>query len=136
LSTKAKDIVLKYYDMWNSQNFDVAENIFDNSISFHGSIGIDTNGIEEFKKYALDILSAFPNLYHAPEMIVSEEKQVAVYVSYSGTHKGKLLEYKPTNNRINYEGASFFTIKENKIVDIKVLGDRYSLYNQIGGNQC
>ena len=117
--------------MWNSQNFDIAEKIFDQGINFHGSIGIDTVGIEEFKDYANTILTAFPNLYHAMEIVVAEDSQVAVYVSYIGTHKGKLFDYEPTDNRINYSGASFFRIKDEKITDIKVLGDRYSLYSQI-----
>jgi predicted ester cyclase len=126
-----KELVSKYYDMWNSQEFNNADKIFDNNIRFHGSIGIDTIGIEEFKKYADTILKAFPNLYHAPEIILSEGNKVAVYVTYTGTHKGKLFDYEPSNNRINYAGASFFTIKDSKITDINVLGDRYSLYNQI-----
>ena len=126
-----KNIVLKYYEMWNSQEFTTAEKILSPDIKFHGSIGIETFGIEEFKEYAKTILSAFPNLYHATEIIVGEDAQVAVYVTYIGTHQGKLFDYEPTNNRINYSGASFFTIRDGKITNIKVLGDRYSLYNQI-----
>ncbi|DAB28859.1 MAG: hypothetical protein A2513_09805 [Sulfurimonas sp. RIFOXYD12_FULL_33_39] len=126
-----KALVAKYYEMWNSQKFDVANIIFSDDIHFHGSIGIETVGIEQFKGYANTILGAFPNLYHAVEIVVAEDSLVAVYVTYSGTHKGKLFEYEPTNNRINYSGASFFTIKDGKITDIKVLGDRYSLYSQI-----
>jgi predicted ester cyclase len=117
--------------MWNLHDFSKAETIFSENLRFRGSLGIETVGIEEFKKYADTILTAFPNLYHATEIVVGENSQVAVYVSYSGTHKGKLFEYEPTENRINYSGASFFTIRNEKITDIKVLGDRYALYNQI-----
>jgi steroid delta-isomerase-like uncharacterized protein len=131
MSSKNKELIYNYYEMWNSQEFDRADKVLSDQLRFHGSIGIDTAGIEEFKEYAHTILSAFPNLYHAPEIVVSEESQAAVYVTYSGTHKGKLFEYEPTNNRISYSGASFFTIKDGKIRDIKVLGDRYSLYKQI-----
>ncbi|MCW8896068.1 MAG: ester cyclase [Sulfurimonas sp.] len=126
-----KNLVAKYYEMWNSHNFDAAEMIFDKGVHFRGSIGTDTVGIEQFKDYANTILTAFPNLYHATEIVVAEDSQVAVYVSYIGTHSGKLLDYEPTGNKINYSGASFFSIKNGKITDIKVLGDRYSLYNQI-----
>ncbi|MBC8238283.1 MAG: ester cyclase [Helicobacteraceae bacterium] len=129
--TNNKNIVQKYYEMWNSQEFKMAESILSPNLNFHGSIGIETVGIEEFKEYAKTILSAFPNLYHATEIIVGEDAQVAVYVTYIGTHQGKLFDYEPTNNRINYSGASFFTIRDGKITNIKVLGDRYSLYNQI-----
>lgn len=129
-----KALVSKYYDMWNSYDFTKADTILSDELRFRGSLGIDTVGIDEFKEYAKTILNAFPNLYHATEIVVSEGPQAAVYVTYSATHKGKLFEYEPTNNRINYSGASFFTIKDEKITDIKVLGDRYSLYNQIKGD--
>lgn len=117
--------------MWNAHDFTKAEVIFSKELRFRGSIGIETVGIEEFRAYADTILTAFPNLYHATEIVIGEASQVAVYVTYTGTHKGKLFEYEPTENRINYSGASFFTIRDEKITDIKVLGDRYSLYNQI-----
>ncbi len=117
--------------MWNSHDLNQADIIFSPELRFRGSIGVETVGIEEFKEYANIILTAFPNLYHATEIVIGEGSQVAVYVTYTATHKGKLLEYEATNNRINYSGASFFTIKDEKITDIKVLGDRYALYNQI-----
>lgn len=130
-----KQLVAKYYDMWNLHDFSKAETIFSDTLRFRGSLGVETVGIEEFKKYADTILTAFPNLYHATEIVIGENSQVAVYVSYSGTHKGKLFEYEPTENRINYSGASFFTIRNEKITDIKVLGDRYALYNQIKSHE-
>ncbi len=129
-----KNLVSKYYDMWNSHDFSKAANIFSENLRFRGSVGVMTEGIEEFKEYANMILTAFPNLYHATEIVIEEGPQVAVYVTYTGTHKGKLFEYEPTDNRINYSGASFFTIRNEKITDIKVLGDRYALYNQIKPN--
>ena len=126
-----KNLVSKYYEMWNSHDFSKAANIFSENLRFHGSLGTDTVGIDEFKEYADMILAAIPNLYHATEIVIEEGPQVAVYVTYSGTHKGKLYEYEATDNRISYSGASFLTIRNEKITDIKVLGDRYSLYNQI-----
>ena len=129
--TNSKNIVSKYYDMWNSHDFNKADAILSPDVKFRGSIGIETVGIEEFKEYAKTILDAFPNLYHATEIVVAEDPQVAVYVTYNGTHQGKLFDFEPTNNRISYSGASFFVIRNGKITNIKVLGDRYSLYNQI-----
>lgn len=126
-----KQLVAEYYEMWNSHDFSKAEKIFDKGLRFRGSIGVETVGIEQFKDYAKTILDAFPNLYHATEIVVAEDARVAVYVSYIGTHSGKLLDFEPTGNKINYSGASFFFIQNDKIIDVRVLGDRYSLYNQI-----
>lgn len=126
-----KQLVREYYDMWNSQDFEKAEKLLDEDIRFRGSLDIVANGIEGFKGYANIIITAFPNLYHAVEMEVHENNLAAVYVTYSGTHEGELLGYKPTGNRISYSGASFFHFKNGKIVSINVLGDLNSLHKQL-----
>lgn len=77
------------------------------------------------------ITKAIPNLYHSIEAIVSDENQVAARAVYNGTHQGKLLNFEPTNNRIRYQGASFFQIRDGKIYDIWVLGDLNTLYKQL-----
>ncbi len=77
------------------------------------------------------IESAIPNLYHRIETIVAEGNQVVVRAVYNGIHTGKLFEFEATNNRIRYNGASFFTVKDGKISSIWVLGDLKSLYEQL-----
>lgn len=126
-----KELVRAYYEMWNEHTFEKASVLLDTDIRFHGSLGITANGIEGFKEYAQMITTAFPNLYHAVEITVHEENRAAVYVTYTGTHKGALMGYEPHGNRICYTGASFFHFKEGKIQDIKVLGDLNSLLKQL-----
>ena len=60
-----KELVKKYYEMWNSQNFENIGLILDNDVRFRGSLDITANGIDGFTEYAKMILTAFPNLYHA-----------------------------------------------------------------------
>jgi steroid delta-isomerase-like uncharacterized protein len=127
-----KDLVSKYYEMWNNQDFDNAEMILDNDIRFRGSLDITANGLKGFKDYAQMITTAFPNLYHAVEMTVFENNMAAAYVTYTGKHEGKILDYEPTGNRFRYSGAAFFHFKNEKILSINVLGDLNSLYKQIG----
>jgi predicted ester cyclase len=127
-----KQLINDYYEMWNTADLDKAASLLSPGIRFRGSLGITTEGIDGFVEYARMILHAFPNLYHAAEIVVSEENQAAVYVSYTGTHRGKLFDFEPTQNRISYSGASFFQFRDGKITDIKVLGDLHTLYKQIG----
>lgn len=126
-----KQLVHAYYDMWNTQDFDKAETLFDEDIRFRGSLDIVANGIEGFKEYAEMICKAFPNLYHAIEMEVYENNMAAVYVTYSGRHEGQLLGYAATGNRISYSGAAFFHIYNGKIKNVNVLGDLNSLHKQL-----
>lgn len=126
-----RELIEKYYQMWNSKDFDIADEICDKDLRFRGSLDITANGIDGFKEYAQLRTRAFPNMYHAVEMSVYEGNMVALYITYSGTHKGEIFDYPPTNKRISYSGAAFFHIKDSKIVSINVLGDLNSLHKQL-----
>ncbi len=126
-----RELISSYYQMWNEKDFDKADELCDNDIRFRGSLDITANGIEGFKEYAQMLTKAFPNLYHAVEISVFENDMVAVYVTYSGTHEGKIFDYEPTGRRISYSGASFINIKNSKIRSINILGDLNSLHKQL-----
>ncbi|MCW8837459.1 MAG: ester cyclase [Thiovulaceae bacterium] len=126
-----KELISRYYQMWNEKDFTLADKLCDKDIRFRGSLDITANGIDGFKEYAEMLINAFPNLYHAVEMSVFDGDVVATYVTYSAKHEGQLLEYSPTHKRISYSGASFFQIKDGKIVSINVLGDLNSLHKQL-----
>lgn len=132
MSTEYKQIVESYYEnLWNKQDKSYFKKLLHEDVRFRGSLDISTQGIEGFESYFDMILSVFPNLHHSIEVMISENNSVAVRAVYNGTHSGKLFDFEPTNNRIRYLGASFFRFKDNKIIDIWVLGDLNSLYKQI-----
>ncbi|MBU1658873.1 ester cyclase [bacterium] len=128
-----KQIVASYYEnLWNNKDKSYIDKLLHDNIVFRGSLHISTRGKKEFEEYFDMILNAIPNLYHGVEIMVSENNLVAARAIYNGTHQGKLLDIEPTNNRISYNGASFFNIKDGKIIDIWVLGDLNTLYKQLG----
>ncbi|QOY51243.1 ester cyclase [Candidatus Sulfurimonas baltica] len=126
-----KELISAYYQMWNDKDFDKANIICDKDIRFRGSLDITANGIDGFKEYAQMLIGVFPNLYHAVEMSVYENDMVAIYVTYTGSHEGALFDYAPTGRRICYSGASFFQIRDGKIMSINILGDLNSLHKQL-----
>jgi predicted ester cyclase len=127
-----KELVKLYYEqLWNQQKKEYIDTLFDDNITFHGSLNINTVGKKEFETYMDNILKGIPNLYHGIETMVCEDNIIAVRAIYNGTHKGKLFDFEATGNRIKYNGASFFQFKEGKIVDIWVLGDLNNLYKQL-----
>ena len=126
-----KELIRAYYDMWNNRDFSKADALLDADIRFRGSLDITANGIEGFKEYAQMLITAFPNLYHAVEISVHEGSTAAVYVTYTGTHEGRLFTYEPTGHRICYSGAAFFQFRNGKIASINVLGDLNSLHRQL-----
>lgn len=127
-----KDLVNLYYDeLWNKKNKDFIDILFDDDISFYGSLGLSTSGKEEFEGYMDMIHSAIPNLFHSIVDIVVDNDSIAVRALYTGKHTGKLLDYEASNNRVIYNGATFFKFREGKIKSIWVLGDLNTLIGQL-----
>lgn len=135
-SISKKEIVKKYYEeLWNRQNVDYIDILLDDNIKFHGSLNIQTYGKKPFEEYMKLVLGGIPNLYHGIELMIEENETIAVKAIYNGTHSGRLLDYEPTNNRIKYNGASFFKFKDDKISDIWVLGDLTTLKRQLSNEE-
>lgn len=127
-----KELVKLYYDeLWNKQKKEYIDILFDDNITFHGSLGISVTGKQEFAKYMDTILTGIPNLFHSIITMVCEDNTIAVRALYNGRHTGKLFEYEASNNKIVYNGASFFKFNDGKIVDVWVLGDLNSLTKQL-----
>ena len=127
-----KELVKLYYsELWNKQNKDYIDILFDDEITFHGSLDISVKGKEEFKNYMDTILTGIPNLFHSVVTMVCEDNTIAVKALYNGRHTGKLFDYEASNNKIAYSGASFFKFKDGKIIDIWVLGDLKTLIQQL-----
>ncbi len=127
-----KELVKLYYDeLWNKQNKDYIDILFDDNITFHGSLDISVKGKQEFSSYMDTILAGIPNLFHSVITMVCEGDNIAVKALYNGRHTGKLFDYEASNNKIVYSGASFFKLKDGKIIDIWVLGDLKNLIKQL-----
>ena len=127
-----KELVKLYYaELGNKQNKDYIEILFDDNITFHGSLDISVVGKEKFKEYMDTILTGIPNLFHSILTMVCEGDTIAVRALYNGRHTGKLFDYEASNNKIVYNGASFFKFKDGKIIDIWVLGDLTNLTKQL-----
>lgn len=127
-----KDLVKLYYDeLWNKKNKEFIDILFDDKISFYGSLGVEANGKKEFEEYMNMIFGGIPNLYHSIVDMVVDNDAIAVRALYTGKHTGKLFNHEATNNRILYNGASFFKFDNGKIKSIWVLGDLNTLVKQL-----
>ncbi|WP_345971355.1 MULTISPECIES: ester cyclase [Sulfurimonas] len=126
-----RQLLERYYAMWNDKDFSQADVLLDPDVRFRGSLGIEANGLAGFKDYAELVTRAFPALYHAVEITVVENERAAAYVSYTGKHEGELFGHPASGNRVSFSGASFFHFRNGKIASINVLGDLNTLLSQL-----
>jgi predicted ester cyclase len=127
-----KEAVLVYYEeLWNEKKKEYIDKLFDDDITFRGSLGLNTKGKKEFERYFDNVSQGIPDLYHTIEVMICEKNLVSARVHYHGKHTGKLFELEATNNLVRFNGASFFKFRNNKIVDAWVLGDLINLQQQL-----
>jgi steroid delta-isomerase-like uncharacterized protein len=126
-------LVQRFYDdMWNPFDVSVLEHITAPDVTFRGSLGDVTTGRAELTGYVRKVQSAFPDFHNEVVELVAEEGRGFARLRYTGTHLGPLGDLAPTGRRIAYEGTARFELSDGVIADVWVLGDRVTLYQQLG----
>jgi len=130
-----KDLVNLYYEeLWNKRNKEYIDILFDDDVSFYGSLGVECEGKKQFESYMDMIHTAIPDLFHSITQWVVDDTNIAVRAIYAGRHSGKLLDFEATNSRLMYNGATFFKFNNGKIQSVWVLGDLHGLLEQLKNN--
>ena len=120
-----------YHRLWNRWELDLAEVLLDDNIRFRGSIGTECRGRQGFIEYANTIRQGFPDFSNTIDTLIAEDDRVAAQLTFRGTHLGAILGYAPSGNRIEYAGSAFFTIANQRITRLWVLGDLNRLLQQL-----
>jgi predicted ester cyclase len=56
-------------------------------------------------------------------------------MTFSGLHRGPLLDHRPTGKRVSWAGAALFHEKQGKLESLWVLGDLDALREQLRSAQ-
>lgn len=127
-----KNLIEKWYlEMWNEWKTYIFPEILVPEITFRGSLGQVKKGYNGLNEYMEYIKFAFPDFHNEVELIITDNNKSFAKLKYSGTHKGKIFGFKPTNKKIEYYGTAVFTFENEKIKDVWVLGDIYGLIKQL-----
>ncbi len=127
-----KALVRRYYvEMWNRWDFELADELIAESITFRGSLGVSARGRGEFKDYMRTVQQAFPDFRNHIEQLIGEGNKVVAQLTYTGTHEGLLFGIAPTGKKVSYGGVAFFRISGHCIAEGWVLGDRQGLIEQL-----
>ncbi|MFY9528072.1 MAG: ester cyclase [Candidatus Acidiferrales bacterium] len=134
-SSPGKELIRRYYEeMWNPWNFDAADDLLAENISFRGSLGVGTKGREAFREYMRQVRRAFPDFHNTIDESVEDGDSIAARLTYQGTHRGEIFGVAPAGRSISYSGAAFFRIADGKVAEGWVLGDLLGLLRQVGAH--
>jgi steroid delta-isomerase-like uncharacterized protein len=89
-------------------------------------------GPEEFIDTVKNLRTAFPNLHHEEESIITQGDMVISIINVTGTHTGNFFILPPTGKNISYEAVHLYRIGEDgKIVEHKAIRDDLTFLAQL-----
>lgn len=120
-----------YDDIWNRVDLAAIPDVLAPDVAFRGSLGPVLTGPEEFAGYVREVTTALDDYRCEIESLVAEADRAAARMTFSGVHRGRLLDVPATGRRVSWAGAAFFTFADRRIADVWVLGDLDSLRRQL-----
>ncbi|MBW8635825.1 ester cyclase [Hoeflea sp. WL0058] len=131
--TTPRDLVESFYeDVWNRRDVDAARRIIAPDFRFRGSLGPEKRGVDGFVTYLDAIHTALGGFTCIIEDLVEAPERAAARMLFKGVHQAELFGAPATGKMIEWSGAAFFTIRQQKIAELWVLGDVDAVKRQLG----
>lgn len=128
-----KAVVRRFYEeLCNQWRLDLADEIVSKTFRFRASLGSTVIGREPFKRYMEGVRSVFPDLHHQLDEILAADDRVAIRLTYSATHMGRLGDVEPTGAHVEFVGAGFFRFSASIIEEGWVVGDTQAVWRALG----
>ena len=123
---------LWFEDMWSNPNLDVADDIVDPDYD-PSWVHIDKKGPAQVKHEITYFRSIFPDPKYEIMEINGEGDKVWIRYKATGTHKGESWGFKPTNKKIEFEGATILYFNnKGKIIDRWGAFSFYDILEELG----
>jgi steroid delta-isomerase-like uncharacterized protein len=124
-----KALVRRWIDEgFNRHNLAVVDELFAERVAINGQIV----GREALKQGMNRHLDGFPDLHVTIDDIVAEGRNVGVWYTVEGTHRGEFEAVPPTGNRVKWVGVDLFGLDGGRIVEARFLSDVHGLLAQLG----
>jgi steroid delta-isomerase-like uncharacterized protein len=132
-TSENKDIVRRrwYQELWDNWNISAADDLFTTDYVLHlpGSPPMNRDGA---KQVVAMFSTAFPDLKHTVDEMISEGNTVAARWTVRGTHQGEFQGIVPTGRQIVLSGATTHHMADGRIVETWLAMDNLDLLQQLG----
>jgi len=124
-----------YYEVWNKGNFKILRNIITNNYVIQSDPGDSWEGKTlnriEYEQRVLYTRTAFPDIKFELHQLVHEEIFIAVRWSANGTQRGSLKGIPATNNKLHFNGQTFYEMEEGLLSGHWQVIDRLGFIEQL-----
>jgi steroid delta-isomerase-like uncharacterized protein len=109
-------------DIFNARKTELAKNYVTANIVYHG-MGEEVTGIENFKQWVTEDLSAFPDMKITILDSFGEENKIVIRWNLKATHEKDFADFAATHKRFETQGVDIFHFDGGKIKEAWTLSD-------------
>ena len=122
-NTQHSTIVRNFVEeIFNARNTEAAKNFVTSDIVYHG-MAEEVRGIEEFKKWVSEDLSAFPDMKVTIEDAFGDQNKMAVRWTLKATHEKDFADFPATHKKIETRGVEILHFEGDKIKEAWTVAD-------------
>ena len=122
-NTQHSTIVRNFVEeIFNARNTEAAKNFVTSDIVYHG-MAEEVRGIEGFKKWVSEDLSAFPDMKVTILDDFGDQNKMAVRWTLKATHEKDFADFPATHKKIETRGVEILYFEGDKIKEAWTLAD-------------
>jgi steroid delta-isomerase-like uncharacterized protein len=122
-STQNKTIARRFVeDIINARKIEMTNNFVTPDIIYHG-MAEEVRGLEEFKRWVAEDLSAFPDMKITILDDFGEENKVAIRWNLKATHEKDFADFPATHKKIEAQGVEILHFEGDKIKEAWTVAD-------------
>lgn len=122
-STQNKTISQRFIEeVFNARKTEEANNYVTPDVIYHG-MGEEVRGLEEFKRWVAEDLSAFPDMKITIVDNFGEGNKVAVSWTLKATHEKDFADFPATHKKFETRGVEIFHFEGNKVKEAWTISD-------------
>jgi steroid delta-isomerase-like uncharacterized protein len=101
-------------EIFNARKTEAAKNFVTPDIIYHG-MGEEVSGLEEFKRWVAEDLSAFPDMKVTILDGFGEQNKIAIRWTLNATHEKDFADFPATHKKFETQGVDIFYFEGDKI---------------------
>jgi steroid delta-isomerase-like uncharacterized protein len=109
-------------EIFNARNTEAAKNFVTPDIVYHG-MAEEVRGIEEFKKWVSEDLSAFPDMKVTILDNFGDQNKIAIRWTLKATHEKDFADFPATHKKFETRGVEILHFEGEKIKEAWTLSD-------------
>jgi steroid delta-isomerase-like uncharacterized protein len=120
---------------WNQGNIAVFDELSAPNWVYHDPTLPDVRTLADYKRFATEILSAFPDFHATIEDMIAEGDQVVVRYTLRGTNTGDIVTPMPipaTGKQVSVTGIAIVRFAGGKGVEVWEQDDNLGFFQQLG----